>query len=466
MFLGNLILIILGLAPVIFLAIGVIIEKPRVTSVSRVGKDLKINVDDQIADRITVEVNGGPGVVTTADVLPKTFELKDGTNFKALWKGLAPITIEFGYRAACSKRGKFDLDEISYEVRHPLQITENKLGHIESKRTILVQPQPLYVRKVREQKSISQIPMPMDARFRFGIPTTDFREIRNYTPGDSYRMINWKASAKRLSRRPGEFLVNEYEKEGKKVVWIFLDSSVRMALGTTIKNTMEYSIRAALGFTHFYIDRDCRVGFCVYDNDAYQWEGSFQSTPIENMIGNLGRIYQLENPSLLEPIEPKKQWRKNESRVLYPDIGKRQLYRITKEMLRVDIKYSNESLKEATYRTFGEDGFECAFECVGVEATMTDAVETIQKGGTIVVVGVFAEKARLDLGLVQDRELSLIGTLMYKYEDYLNAVELIDKGKVKTDPLFSKHFPFAEYAQAYNYIDNQRDKTMKVFIDL
>jgi uncharacterized protein (DUF58 family) len=349
MFLGNLILIILGLAPVIFLAIGVIIEKPRVTSVSRVGKDLKINVDDQIADRITVEVNGGPGVVTTADVLPKTFELKDGTNFKALWKGLAPITIEFGYRAACSKRGKFDLDEISYEVRHPLQITENKLGHIESKRTILVQPQPLYVRKVREQKSISQIPMPMDARFRFGIPTTDFREIRNYTPGDSYRMINWKASAKRLSRRPGEFLVNEYEKEGKKVVWIFLDSSIRMALGTTIKNTMEYSIRAALGFTHFYIDRDCRVGFCVYDNDAYQWEGSFQSTPLETMIGNLGGIYQIETPSLLEPIEPKKQWRKNESRVLYPDIGKRQLYRITKEMLRVDIKYSNESLKEAIH---------------------------------------------------------------------------------------------------------------------
>ena len=67
------------------------------------------------------------------------------------------------------------------------------------------------------------------------------------------------------------------------------------------------------------------------------------------MIGNLGRIYQLENPSLLEPIEPKKQWRKNESRVLYPDIGKRQLYRITKEMLRVDIKYSNESLKEAIH---------------------------------------------------------------------------------------------------------------------
>ena len=97
---------------------------------------------------------------------------------------------------------------------------------------------------------------------------------------------------------------------------------------------------------------------------------------------------------------------------------------------------------------------------------MSDAIQTVQKGGTIVVVGVFADKARVDLGLVQDRELSLIGPLMYKYEDYLNAVELIVKGKIKTEPLFSEHFPFAEYAQAYDFIDNQRDKIMKVFIDL
>jgi uncharacterized protein (DUF58 family) len=349
MFLGNLILITLGLTPIIFLAIGVIIDKPKITSAERIGKDLKINVDDKIADKITGTINGGPGVVTVADILPKTFALKDGTNFKAVWKGLAPIKFEFGYLAACSKRGKYDLTEINWEARHPLQITENKLGSTESQRTIVVQPQPLYVRKVREQKSLSKIPMPMDARFRFGIPTTDFREIRNYVSGDSYRKINWKASAKRLSRRPGEFLVNEYEKEGKKVVWIFLDSSTRMALGTTIDNTMEYAIRAALGFTNFYLDRDCRVGFCVYDNDAYQWEGPFQGKELDIVIGEFKGLYQLEDPEMLKPLETAKHWRKNESRVLFPDIGKKQLYKITKEMLRIDVRYSNESLKEAIH---------------------------------------------------------------------------------------------------------------------
>lgn len=125
-----------------------------------------------------------------------------------------------------------------------------------------------------------------------------------------------------------------------------------------------------------------------------------------------------------------------------------------------------ESLADAAQRVFGSDGFEVVLECVGVEDTMTAAIENIQKGGTIIVVGVFGEKPRVDMGLVQDRELNLRGTLMYKRPDYERAVELIAAGAVATEPLFSKHFPMDNYLDAYQFIDAQRDKTMKVFIDI
>ncbi|RPI91959.1 MAG: alcohol dehydrogenase [Chloroflexi bacterium] len=85
-----------------------------------------------------------------------------------------------------------------------------------------------------------------------------------------------------------------------------------------------------------------------------------------------------------------------------------------------------ESLREASRRVFGDQGFSVALECVGVESTMTAAIETIEKGGTIIVVGVFGEKPRVDLGLVQDRELNLRGTLMYKREDYEKAAQVRD----------------------------------------
>jgi len=125
-----------------------------------------------------------------------------------------------------------------------------------------------------------------------------------------------------------------------------------------------------------------------------------------------------------------------------------------------------EPLKEAVSRVFGEDGFEAAFECVGIENTMESAIENIQKGGWIVVVGVFGEKPRLNLGFVQDRELTIRGTLMYKAEDYHRAVELISSGKVNLEPLISKVFPFEQYLDAYKYIIEQGDKSMKVFVDV
>ena len=126
----------------------------------------------------------------------------------------------------------------------------------------------------------------------------------------------------------------------------------------------------------------------------------------------------------------------------------------------------NESLADASRRVFGKSGFDAAFECAGVEGTLAAAIETIGKGGTIVVVGVFGEHPRVNIGFVQDRELEIVGTLMYQTADFRKAVALMKAGRVITEPLDSKHFDFADYPAAYAFVDAQADKSMKVFIDL
>lgn len=125
-----------------------------------------------------------------------------------------------------------------------------------------------------------------------------------------------------------------------------------------------------------------------------------------------------------------------------------------------------ETLAQASERVFGKAGFEVAFECVGVEATVTAAIDSIQKGGTIIIVGVFGEKPHVNLALVQDRELSLRGTLMYRRPDYERAVALIASGGVITEPLVSKHFSLDDYQEAYRFIEQFGDKSMKVVIDV
>jgi 2-desacetyl-2-hydroxyethyl bacteriochlorophyllide A dehydrogenase len=125
-----------------------------------------------------------------------------------------------------------------------------------------------------------------------------------------------------------------------------------------------------------------------------------------------------------------------------------------------------ETLAAASSRVFGIDGFDVAFECAGVEETINATIGTIQKGGTIVLVGVYGDRPKLDIGLVQDREINLVGTLMYKYEDFTRAVELMAAGRVTTAPLDSRHFAFEQYSSAYRFIDQAGDQNMKVFIDL
>jgi L-iditol 2-dehydrogenase len=125
-----------------------------------------------------------------------------------------------------------------------------------------------------------------------------------------------------------------------------------------------------------------------------------------------------------------------------------------------------EDLATASRRVFGEQGFDLAFECVGVEATLDAAVANLAKGGRLIVVGVFGDKPRVDLGLVQDRELSIAGTLMYQRPDYEQAVAWIASGDIVTEPLMSEHFALDQYMDAYRFIDRERERTMKVFIDV
>lgn len=154
------------------------------------------------------------------------------------------------------------------------------------------------------------------------------------------------------------------------------------------------------------------------------------------------------------------------AQVLITDLSDYRLDIARKCGLKATSNAKTETLAQAAARIFGKDGFDVVFECVGVEATMTAAVDTIQKGGTIIVVGVFGDQPRVNLALVQDRELNLRGTLMYQRPDYQHAVELIASGKIITEPLVTKHFPLDDYLEAYRFIEKFGDKSLKVIIDV
>jgi uncharacterized protein (DUF58 family) len=123
-----------------------------------------------------------------------------------------------------------------------------------------VQPRLLTPGQIRSLPSIAVTPYPLADIPRVGIPSTDFREIRSYVSGDPLKNINWKATARRHTAVP---LVNEYEKEGKKAVLLFLDAGATMQVGNSVESLLEYAVEATGNLLLYCVHRGYRVGLAI-----------------------------------------------------------------------------------------------------------------------------------------------------------------------------------------------------------
>ena len=271
-------LLALSILPLLFLAI------PSAVRLRVMEKefDNQSFVGDSFSVNIVVEAKGF-GVIRLRHCLPAHFELVEGSNVSEGFVTGRKI-LRISYRAIATKRGVYRLDRLEYEVENPLS-TFVRRGEIQVDVSVEVKHRVVKIKKVGAIRGKAKSPIPDIDIARIGVPGTDFREIREYMPGDAIRFVNWKASARR-----SRLMVNQYEVEGKKAVWIFVDSNPYMLHGTTVKNYLESAIEIATSLAYHYTSKHHKVGLYI--------------------IG--------------------------ERRILYPDIGGRQFRRITKALLEVN----------------------------------------------------------------------------------------------------------------------------------
>lgn len=151
--------------------------------------------------------------------------------------------------------------------------------------------------------------------------------------------------------------------------------------------------------------------------------------------------------------------------VLITDVSDLRLAKARECGIKHTLNITKKTLKEAAQELFGEEGYQVGFEVAGVEVSIRSLMETIEKGSDIVVVAVFAKDPALSMFYLGEHELRLIGSMMYRHEDYLTAIDYVNKGIVNIKPLVSNRFAFEEYDDAYKFIDTHRETSMKVLID-
>jgi uncharacterized protein (DUF58 family) len=308
MLFGNTILLYVSIVPLLVAVFALIFDTPGSVNVVRKEDKLSAWVNGTVEISVKITADKGVGIITATDPLPEHFEIVEGNNFRVLWKGFGKLSEELHYRVRCTKRGIYRVGPTKYECRHISSLRQTEISVGQETTELIVRQKPLNIRRLRDPKVVSRIPMPLGSTSKLGMMTTDFKEIREYCYGDSYRHINWKATARASSPMRNWPLVNEFEREGKKVAWIFLDGSASMATGTNIENAFEYAVQAVLGLSQFYLARNCHVGLYVYND---------------------------------------------EGEMLLPDTGRRQEYKIYRTTLGLEVSTTKEPLKKAVSKCRG-----------------------------------------------------------------------------------------------------------------
>lgn len=104
------------------------------------------------------------------------------------------------------------------------------------------------------------------------------------------------------------------------------------------------------------------------------------------------------------------------------------------------------------------DGADYAFECIGLGATITQAYNSICKGGTAVVVGVAAPTETVTLGafMMPFQEKVLVGSMYGSarpLEDFPKLLALYKSGRLKLDELVTQTYSIDEAPQAFEDLE-------------
>jgi 2-desacetyl-2-hydroxyethyl bacteriochlorophyllide A dehydrogenase len=109
-------------------------------------------------------------------------------------------------------------------------------------------------------------------------------------------------------------------------------------------------------------------------------------------------------------------------------------------------------------------GVQRAFEAVGLEATLTQTLQSLQKGGSAVLVGLFeSQQIHIPANIFVHKEISLTGSQGYHW-DFQRAIELLGQDKIDLEKMLTHSYPLDQTQQAFEVLQDQEQNAIKVVI--
>lgn len=269
---GNLELLVLSGIPLLLVVAGLAQREPGSPGGARTLSTRTPRRGDTLDVELRVTPHPASDLVELHQPIPEGFSLQEGSNV-ALATGREPHALRLRVRAHA--RGAHLLLPATAESIDARGILAPRQVELARAETVRVTPRALSADKLRRRvRGKTKMLLADRQEARLGAVSTDFRELRSYFWGDPPKAINWKATARRLSRlgRQGGLgqvpLVNEYEKEGRATVLILLDGSAELRVGTKLETGLDHAVEGALSAARLFLARGARVGAATFGAKA------------------------------------------------------------------------------------------------------------------------------------------------------------------------------------------------------
>jgi L-iditol 2-dehydrogenase len=149
-------------------------------------------------------------------------------------------------------------------------------------------------------------------------------------------------------------------------------------------------------------------------------------------------------------------------RVFVSDVDSTRL-KLAKELGSVDVLLADGGVVAQILQRTGGAGVDTALEAVGRNETVSAAIASVRKGGTVVLVGNISPDVTLPLQKVVTRQIRLQGSCASAGE-YPQAIELMARGAIRVKPLITAVAPLAEGPQWFERLYAREPNLMKVVL--
>jgi uncharacterized protein (DUF58 family) len=206
------------------------------------GNEISIYIESYYAFKVDV------GII---DEIPHQFQKRD-VWFKT---DLQPRQHKLlTYILKPTKRGEYEFGKVRLYVRSPISFIQRRYNFAQLQ-VLPVYPSFLQMRKYELMAISNRLNEIGIKKVRKLGNSMEFEQIKNYVPGDDYRTVNWKATA-----RQGSLMVNNYTEEKSQQVYCVIDKSRVMKMPFEGLSLLDYAINASLVLSSVALIKQDKAG--------------------------------------------------------------------------------------------------------------------------------------------------------------------------------------------------------------